>query len=50
MTNGTSKLGAKNVKFVDRPEFGLVLAQLDIEASKQASFIRIHPVVSEEMR
>ena len=28
-----SELGTKNVKFVDRPEFGLVLAQLDIEAS-----------------
>ena len=33
-----SELGAKNLKtFVDIPEFGLVLAQLDIEAS----FIRI---------
>ena len=43
-----SELGAKNVKFIDRPELGLVVAQLDIEAS--LSFIRIHPVVSEEMR
>ena len=28
-----SELRAKNVKFVGRPKFGLVLAQLDIEAS-----------------
>ena len=33
MTNGTSELGAKHVKFVDRPQFGLMLAQLDIEAT-----------------
>ena len=33
-----SELGAKNVKFVDRPEFGLVLAQLDIEASLIGKF------------
>ena len=36
-----SKLGAKNLKLVDRPEFGLVLSQLDIDAS----IIRIHQVV-----
>ena len=39
-----SELGTKNVKFVDRLEFGLVLAQLDIEVSLIASWIRIHPV------
>ena len=33
-----SELGAKNVKFVDRPEFGLVLAQLDTEASLIGKF------------
>ena len=33
-----SELGAKNVKFVDRPEFGLMFAQLDIEASLIGQF------------
>ena len=33
-----SELGAKNVKSVDRPGFGLVLAQLDIEASLIGKF------------
>ena len=33
-----SELGAKNVKFVDRPEFRLVLAQLDIETSLIGKF------------
>ena len=33
-----SELGAKNMKLVDRPEFGLVLAQLDIEASLIGKF------------
>ena len=33
-----TELGAKNVTFVDRPEFGFVLAQLDIEASLIGKF------------
>ena len=33
-----SELGAKNVKFVDRPEFRLVFAQLDTEASLIGKF------------
>ena len=32
------ELGAKNVKCVDRPEFGLVLVQLDIEMSLIGKF------------
>ena len=32
------ELGAKNAKFVDRPEFGLMLAQLDIDASLTGKF------------
>ena len=32
------ELGAKNVKCVDRPEFGLVLVQLDIETSLIGKF------------
>ena len=38
-----SELGAKNVKSVDRPEFGLVLAQLDIEESLIGKFHSIPP-------
>ena len=45
-----SELGAKNFKFVDRPEFGLVFAQLDVEASLIGKFHLNSPIVSDEMR
>ena len=35
---GKTELGAKNVNFIDRPEFGLVLAQLDVEAGLTGKF------------
>ena len=44
------ELGAKNVKFVNRPEFDLVLAQLDTETSLIGKFHSNPPsTVSEEM-
>ena len=42
--NNFDELGAKNVKFVDRPEFCLVLAQLDIEMSLIGKFHSNPPI------